>query len=1085
MTPLFTRWHRVLILMSLVLSQLALADDTEIFGVTNQNQGVNLLLVVDTSGSMDSDVYLNSNSYDMNTRYEGGYIPDLLYHTVNDARLTGHRKNTLDSSCAPYANALEQNGFLEGMVTETCSTCDVNSLLHYFGSQFKCGEGTGNVYLGNYLNWLSNGGRYKTDRISVVETAVNDILDSVENINVGLMRFDEGADEGGMVDVPVGPVNVSGPLISNALAKYKEDPEGETPLEETFYEAGLYFKGEEWHFGKEAKPNPSVPASRVSSARYRSPITQSCQSNAIILLTDGLPSSDNSANTLIKKKIEGFDLPDGLNKNCVGFGQCMDEWAWYLRNEDQSSLPGKQTISTYTIGGFDLDMGDALLQPVAHQGQGSHHNANNPTELTNVLNNIITQAFDQPTSFSAPAVSVNAFNGTRHQDDLFFALFQPKNGIRWEGNLRRYKLKDGVLVGKDGTTPVVDPVTGAFTKDSRDIWDDNNTDDGEDVTQGGFAGRLNPETRQILSNTSSNQLASFDEVATAQTLNMLDASDSEVLNTKNWFRGYDVDDQDFDQDHDEPRGAIGDPLHTEPVVVTYGGSQHNPKATVFFGTNEGVIHAVNANTGEEQFAFAPTELHSNIHQYRTNSGSAQERPYGMDGPISILMRDLNRNNVVYANGTSVEPGEYVNLYAGMRRGGRNYYALDVTRPTSPTLKFVIRGGEGDYARLAQTWAKPTVAKIKMGTQERIVLVIAGGYDPAADDRTEREDDSIGNAIYIVDAETGQRLWWASRSGANLNIPDMKNSVPSGVTAVDVTGDGLLNYLFFADIGGRIFRVDFNPRATNANSLAKGGIIADFGGADNIQFFNRPNVSLIKDKQYGDALAIAIGSGDRTRPVTDVSTSNRFYMIKDYSPYQAPVEYDQRQIYSGSVSTLNALTLSKRNWILDGNDLLTEGRDGFTNEVKRAFDQAGGWFIDLDYTGEKSLSESTTFAGAILFTTFAPLINSNDTVCGSNLGRSRFFAVQQKYPMAALDLNGDGEVDEDDSSRIVKHAGIAPKPVVVYRQGGKKSIAIGTEIVEDPRFNDLDPTGAGNDDQNQCESHNCYVTPVYWRQNFGK
>ena len=134
-----------------------------------------------------------------------------------------------------------------------------------------------------------------------------------------------------------------------------------------------------------------------------------------------------------------------------------------------------------------------------------------------------------------------------------------------------------------------------------------------------------------------------------------------------------------------------------------------------------------------------------------------------------------------------------------------------------------------------------------------------------------------------------------------------------------------------------------------------------------------------------------------------------------------------------------------------------------------------------------LAESTTFAGAIIFTTFAPS-GSTVSTCGADTGISKIYALSQKWAMAAIDLDGDGDTDEDDASITLTHSGIAPKPVVIYRPDGGKTIAIGTETLEDNRFiqeessDDCEAEGTCAEQVSQCETSNCYVTPVYWRQN---
>ena len=56
-----------------------------------------------------------------------------------------------------------------------------------------------------------------------------------------------------------------------------------------------------------------------------------------------------------------------------------------------------------------------------------------------------------------------------------------------------------------------------------------------------------------------------------------------------------------------------------------------------------------------------------------NSGIS---PFGLDGQISLLHVDTDNDHLVDTNETAI-------LYVGMRRGGKNYYAIDISNPECP------------------------------------------------------------------------------------------------------------------------------------------------------------------------------------------------------------------------------------------------------------------------------------------------------------------------------------------------------------------------------------------------------------------
>ncbi len=177
-------------------------------------------------------------------------------------------------------------------------------------------------YSGNYINWLKNGSTITQTRLQIVQQVAIQTINSLavdDAVNVGLMQYsnntNNGCDntatsEGGMVLRPIGAVAANRANLVADIAAITAD--GCTPLSETMYEAYLYLSGNNVKYGltshKRTRPPhfQSVASSRMpapNTAKYESPLTISCQRNFIVLLTDGLPTADNSANTNVQTLI--------------------------------------------------------------------------------------------------------------------------------------------------------------------------------------------------------------------------------------------------------------------------------------------------------------------------------------------------------------------------------------------------------------------------------------------------------------------------------------------------------------------------------------------------------------------------------------------------------------------------------------------------------------------------------------------------------------------------------------------------------------------------------------------------------------
>lgn len=887
--------------------QTAFADDTEIYvsRKLSEDQQIrpNLLFVIDNSGSMDAG--------------------------VAGTECTDAEKN-IRNRCEPIR------------IGRSCAQTD------RWGSCTR--------YQDDY--------EYRKTRLQVVKDVTSTLIDELrlsDDVNVGLMHFDANRDrlvrignqnqydmQGGMVAIPVGRVSTTANAFKAELDKLYAG--SNTPLSETYYEAARYMKGQSPKFGNSTKaiyehPNgySIVNKASVSDAKngnsYKSPIEYSCQKSNIILLTDGEPTMDNAANSDIRSLISasGTANTQYTSATCrdpgnasVHSGECMPHLAEHLANQDASgSQPGKQTVNTYTIG-FATDQ--TLLQNTADAGNGRYFTTDNTSGLVSALKSILVEILAENTTFATPSVAVSAYNNLGYRNDLYYALFRPAEGARWVGNVKRYRAETTTdangnsitqIVDKNGQ-PAIDESTGFFRDNSSSYW---SSLDGRDVEKGGVAGTLSsPGNRKIYTWTATDRspsastntapLSSFttDNSALTQALLGVTTSDARTKAIQ-WGRG---------QNPDNPTQArlqLADVLHNEPRLVAYktdenleraGTTNSEEQLYMFFGTNEGFIHAVDPSNGQEKFAFIPKELLPNLNAYYQNPKGSEQKRYGMDGSFNLWVEygDLDTN----ANTRSISKSY---LYAGMRRGGKNYYALDVKNIEQPALKWVIKGGvTPGFEKLGQTWSTPKLANIKLNGTQTKVLVFTGGYDPQQDNdspNTPLAGDTQGNALYIVNADTGQLIWRAghsSETGANLKLAEMTHSMPADPVIIDANGDGLADIIYAVDARAQVFRFDLDNANTSASTLATGGRIAELGGdtaLDNRRFFSMPDVAMVRERGGKSYFAIAIGSGYRAHPLNE-DTIDRFYVLQDGPLFGKPKD-DQGNVKYTTLTEANLLDVS--------------------------------------------------------------------------------------------------------------------------------------------------------------------------------
>lgn len=887
------------------------------------------------------------------------------------------------------------------------------------------------IFKGNYLNYeiyAKNGtvlgpNQDKMSRMTLARAAAKHAANTVQGFNLGLARFDS-RNNGGFIDLPVGPIDTNKALFNEKIDEYFTF--GGTPLSESYYEIARYYRGDSVDFGNDTysrvqdsvvdrwpsglvkwgsaiipgvshnEHTPSVPESRVGSSgnTYLSPIDSSCQAESVIVLfTDGEPQSDTGANSSIQGMIQDVNFPanSGLSKSCSGNGGCADELAYYLANYDQSDKPGRQTIKTFVVGGFiedntgeddngatdggsnnDLN-GIPLLRSIARHGNGEYFAANSYQEIVDALTEIFSSTSDSPATFVAPAISTNSYNRLEHQNELYYAMFSPNDRANWQGNLKVYQLKNGKVVDANNNDLLGND--GIITNEARSFWTPAGSPDGPNVLAGGAAQHLTKEHKIYTHLTTSagpltTPISNSDSI---KSLMNLPASISAEDSTKiiNWANrvspGADGD----------TRREMEDPLHSRPVIINYSATKDTngnviADSVIYMATNSGYLHAFKADKDnfEEYFSYVPKELLPNLAKYAQDTPLRKDNLYGLDGHINYLFRDHNKNGQVDAG-----DGDKVILYVGMRRGGRNYYALDVTDRHNPRYLWQIDGGSSDFDRLGQTWSEPVVAKVPWNNDEKIVLLFGGGYDETEDDATTASATQLGNAIYMVDAETGALLWKASKTSHHFNHPDMTASINNNIRAIDINRDRLTDYFFVTDVAGRIWRFDIDKNNSGASNFAEGGIIfdanGDSGDNDYNRFYASPSISYFKDETGKGFLSLAIGTGFRASPLAP-STGDEFYIIKDYNVSGKPSSYTK----------LTPSNLSHNN--------LTTAHDYY--KIGHTADSSHGWKFSLPTTSEKIINNALTTHGRFIFTSFAPNGTPNPGSCSYDLGTTAAYTI---------------------------------------------------------------------------------------------
>jgi type IV pilus assembly protein PilY1 len=803
-------------------------------------------------------------------------------------------------------------------------------------------------------------------------------------------------------------------------------------------------------------------------------ITNYCQKNFVIVVSPGMSSEDISDGLSQTKPsdledhdqdgTDGYgvnDLPgqgtltvDGVDYTIatrINGSTYLDDVAAYFYTHDMRVANDKteafQNVMTYTVGFMATPASRVFLVNTSNNGNGKfnlsnsadpeygkfHFEAESADGLSQAILNAVNSIISRTSSFTAPVVPVTR---TTSGNKIYMAFFKPLDQNFWEGNVTKFGLNvDNSIIGSDGS-PATWP-NGAMREDAIPYWQ---TIDWADMSK---SNGIHNSSRNIYTylgsvtdlDNSGNWFTTDNLALTAAILGnpadvtvngSLVAGKDKIIQ---YIRGADVFDQDADLDVSENRPVItGDVLHSEPLVFTYRHADNSAKTMVFFGANDGMLHAVLDTTdpdidttgdethhGTEAWAFIPSDqlvrlkdiLEGNVHQ-----------DY-VDGSPKVYFHDVDADGVL-----DTGDGDQVILVCGLRKGGSSYFALDITNPDDPQYLWRISPTSDAYAdvvvpQLGQSWSEPEFGVVKTGdddTTGTVVCFIGGGYS---------SDHSAGNAVIAVNLLTGAVV--------KTFTTGMYYSVASSVKVVDADGNGFMDKVYVGDLGGQMWRLgqvnidaqgyplNFPDCNENINSWIPEVVFAAptytiESTTYTRKFFYPPSVTL--EKGYD---LLFMGTGDRENACDTTTAADRIYCIKDAHVSIFLSETDLVDLTDPAAATPD---LSQTNGDVDANSNYDQGW------YIRLVDSSGGTEVAA---GEKVLAQGIVFYKTYYVTAFAP--NSDPCVPGGN---AKIYALNYLTGEAVIkftDLDADGIKDLTRS--VLLGGGIPSKPVVVITSTGQK------------------------------------------------
>ncbi len=546
-----------------------------------------------------------------------------------------------------------------------------------------------------------------------------------------------------------------------------------------------------------------------------SPIQHTCQRNFVMLVTDGTPTGDENGNLYGDQ--DRTNTYDGTNWH---FGNASQQAINAVTNLRGATMGGNPyDIQTYVIGLGDTVQNASAVATLnamaAAGGTTSAYLATNETQLLKSIDGVAQDIIAR--DGAAAAVTVSNPNIVAGDNASYTSTY---NSGTWSGDLQSYPV--------NLTTGVIDTTSPNWPSSAQAQLDNSTPSARMIVTYDGTHGiQFRPSA-----DTTPSKLTATQEALFASPTSPPGPSDGPAVIA--YMRG---DRTNEGTQYRIRAHLLGDLVDAEPLLVR-APSEHyadpcyslpaagcstafrnalmNRPRVVFQGSNDGMLHAFSAVSGAELWAYMPQLVWNSINLETRKSGFYHV--YRVDGtPIS---GDLDFTNTQGA--TAGVPDWHTMLIGGLAKGGRGYYALDVTNPiptdeTDATTRVMwefpnastsasVAANQGD------SFGRPILTKT---AAVGWVVIVASGYNNGST----TGGDGQGH-LFVLNPRTGALIRDIATGVGSPGSPSGLAKVSA--YAANATVNNTTDYVYGGDLRGNVWRFDLtgtDPALWNVRKLA--------------------------------------------------------------------------------------------------------------------------------------------------------------------------------------------------------------------------------------------------------------------------
>lgn len=577
------------------------------------------------------------------------------------------------------------------------------------------------------------------------------------------------------------------------------------------------------------------------------------------------------------------------------------------------------------------------LWHAAVNGRGSYFSAKDPADLYSGLASALASIEDD--NGAAAAATTSNPNITATDNFVFISEFTSGKD-HWTGELlgRRINTETGAVL------------TGAGDWSARTLLDANTSRTIYTFDGGGTNGLKSFEWANLTTaeqayfqtahvTTPGRGLSQFCSFGTT-CLSLADQAAAVGAPLVNYLRGDRSNEGDgVDKFYRVRRHLLGDIANSEATYVkkplfnyadagytAYKQANDDRPGAVYVGANDGMLHAFDAETGAELWAYVPTMVIPKLYRLADKNYGNDHQPYVDGSPVAGDIYTGSAWRTI--------------LVGGLGAGGRGYYALDVTDPASPRALW-----EFTDTNLGLTFGKPEITKLKDGTW---VVIFASGYNNVS------PGDGRGR-LYVLRASDGTLLRTIDTGSGSTTTPSGLAHIRAWADRTDVNNTTLRVY--GGDNDGNLWRFDVN------GDVGAGGYDAQLLATMRDSFGNaqpltaRPELGLVSGRAV-----VYVGTG-RYLGVTDLGDDSQqtIYAVKDalgatgWGNPRSSGNFVQQTLTDDTCPT-GATVCAPSQTV----------RTGTANPVD--FTTGGGWYIDLPVRSERANTDPQLALGTLVFTT---------------------------------------------------------------------------------------------------------------------